>query len=55
MAEGNPYENEIDALADENKRLREPITWQDVRLHAGEGKLSASAVLQAVNAVLRAR
>lgn len=32
-----------------------PITMQDVRLHVGEGKLTASDVLAGVNAVLRTR
>jgi len=32
-----------------------PITMQDVRLCAGEGKLSAATVLQACNAVIRQR
>jgi len=32
-----------------------PITMQDVRLFAGEGKFDAAAVLAAVNVVLRRR
>lgn len=32
-----------------------PITMQDIRLVAGEGKLPAWAVLDAVNAILRQR
>lgn len=32
-----------------------PITMQDVRLVAGEGKLAAHTVLDAVNAILRQR
>lgn len=32
-----------------------PITMHDIRLHAGEGKLSAHDVLAAANAVMRSR
>jgi hypothetical protein len=42
-------------LRTDNARLRAPITMQDIRLCAGEGKLSAATVLQATNAVLRMR
>lgn len=35
--------------------LSAPITMQDVRLVAGEGKLPAWAVLDAVNVILRRR
>lgn len=36
-------------------KVLRPVTMQDVRLRAGEGKLSAKIVLDAVNAELRAR
>ena len=42
-------------LRAEIEQLRAPITMQDIRLCAGEGKLSAATVLQATNAVLRMR
>jgi hypothetical protein len=32
-----------------------PITMQEVRLVAGEGKLNAATVLQAVNVILKQR
>ncbi len=43
-----------DAIKPESGEVR-PITMQDVRLAAGEGKLSAHDVLNAVNAILRNR
>ena len=43
------------SAANEIERLRAPITMQDIRLHAGEGKLSPHTILQAANIVLRAR
>lgn len=42
-------------LVEKRKELRKPITMSDIRLVAGEGKLSASDVLAAANAVLRTR
>lgn len=39
----------------EIERMKKPITMQDVRLYAGEGKLSAATILQAVNAILARR
>ena len=47
--------HEIITLLTEIERLRAPITMQDIRLCAGEGKLSAATVLQAVNAILGRR
>lgn len=38
-----------------NREAAAPIGMQDVRLHAGEGKLAAHTVLQAVNAILNRR
>jgi hypothetical protein len=35
--------------------MTESIGWQDIRLHAGEGKLSAQTVLDAANTALRNR
>lgn len=46
---------EIASLRARVAELEKPITMQDVRLCAGEGKLSASTVLQAVNAILNRR
>ena len=39
----------------EIERLRTPLTMQDIRLHAGEGTLSAHTVLHAANAALSTR
>ena len=46
---------EIARLTAERDRVQKPITMNDIRLCAGEGKLSAHAVLDAANAVLRQR
>ncbi len=46
------YAQALEAQVDALKR---PITMQDIRLMAGEGKLSAHTVLEAANAVLRSR
>jgi len=46
---------EIEHLTAENERLTAPIGMQDVRLVAGEGKLSAAHTLQAVNVILKQR
>lgn len=46
---------EIERLTAEVKRLAAPIGMQDVRLVAGEGKLAAAHVLQAVNVILKQR
>ena len=45
----------IDDPFAEIDRLRKPLTMSDIRLVAGEGKLTAHDVLAAANAVLRGR
>jgi hypothetical protein len=47
--------DEVIKLRADIERLTKPITMQDVRLFAGEGKLRAVDVLSACNAVLRDR
>lgn len=48
-------ERGIDDPFAEIDRLRKPLTMSDIRLVAGEGKLTAHDVLAAANAVLRRR
>lgn len=52
-------EAKADALAEERDRLREallqPITWPQIRLTVGEGRLEAADTLAGVHAELRRR
>ena len=51
----DPLRGDLETVERLRAALRRPITMQDVRLAAGEGKLQAHHVLMAVNTILNRR